>query len=831
MLRRLLPLLLLVPLLLPATPTRADDIDVSAAQQAITTLLQEDPGTDPRDLWRLSESLAATGKPAIQPLREAAPSATPPRRLAIARALIILEDYTKGLELLKGLVDDESVPDDLKVPAIRLIGEEGELEEAEWLEDRIDKTFEPRIKMAMARALWALNFTNKKKGKDVLLAYLKSTDPDLRAEGALALGEIGAAADARPVLRELRDEPTERGRSAAFLLKILELEQQQEQSLRGPSPEPDPDLTGGKADRWPLLNEIFDTLEKLYVDPEKIDHRKIEDAMAAGINEALDPFTDYLSPEQNAKLREGLDPTYGGVGAYVYNDPQNQERFTISRPIFGGPLYRAGLRTGDVVLSIEGKSTEGMSVEEAVHLLKGPPGTGVVVSIYRRGWDEPRPFTLTRARITIPTTAYDILPGRIGFLQILSFSQDTTEEVSRILDLFQKQGIRGLIIDLRFNGGGYLHAAVGIASQFLPRGTLVVSEKGRRGVQEERKHYSSGDGDKRPRVPIVVLANQATASAAEILSGALKIEGGATLVGKMTYGKGSVQRPWPLHTRPGEPFEDQVRDVAVSYDDKNGNEKFDPGEPVRLRPMKDGVYDDPEKFVDANGNGVYDPGESFTDENLNGKWDDGEPFEDRNGNGIWDPGANLKLTIAAYYLPDGTRLQRKTEIVDGKTVVTGGIKPDIEAEPEPVDFWVLQQQREIEAGDKIDAYVDKLFEEHPDLMLRLARSDQDDPSLYPGFDAFVKSLDTPLSPEDVRFVVRFNVRRHIGDDLGRELVGDVVDDLPLQAALRSLFGKMGVDLGSVEDLEFLAKKDAEKAGDTAATDGDGDAKDAGTPSR
>lgn len=806
---RVLSLLLFLGLLLttlPASAREADEVDEATAAEAVNVLLEEDPGADIRRIWDLGDALAKGGKAAITGLREAAADASPGRCLAIARALILLEDHTKGLELLEGVVRSDELEVPLKVAALRVIGDEGELEEAKWLEDRIDVTHNPRVKMAVAKALWRLDYRNKRKGKEVLLRYLRSTDADLRAEGALALGEIGAAAEARPILLELSDEPTERGRSAAFLLTILNLEQQAEQALRaGGSPDgTDADPAPATEGHWPLLDEIVRTLEQAYLETDAIDRQALEDAMAGGITKALDPFTAYLTPEENAEFQEGLDPTYGGVGAYVFNDANNLKRFTISRPIWGGPVYRAGLCTGDVVMEIAGRSTEGLGVDECVRLLKGPPGTDVTVRIFRPGWTETRSFTLTRARITIPTTAYDILPGKIGVLEILSFSQDTAAEVAKILGRFEKEGVKGIVIDVRYNGGGYLQSAVEIVSQFLPEGKLIVTEKGRPGGRAPRRHESTGAGVLQKTIPVVVLINQGTASAAEILAGALRTHERARLVGTMSFGKGSVQSPCALTARPGEPFTDMLRDVPVRYSDHNGNGRHDVGEPVHTETLRNGRYDPPERFEDANGNGRYDDGESFIDDNMNGRWDAGESFTDENANGIWDPGGLLKLTIGAYYLPDGRFLKRETEVVDGEVVVKGGLEPDVEAKPEPLDYWELQAQRALNGSPELKTYVDGVYADHRDLAERLARSDGKDPSRYPGFDAFYESLDTRLDKDAVRFLVRLMLRRHIGDDIGRELVGDVVDDPVLQAALQDLFRTLGRDLEDVEDLAFLA---------------------------
>ncbi len=799
--------LLLLPAL-GARPLAADDIDESSAAKNVTNLLKADPGEDVSNIWKLSESLAALGRPAIKPLRQAAPGAKPPRRLAIGRALVLLSDYTKGLEELRSVVSLETAPAAIKVAALTVMGEEGELEEAEWLEEKIDTTLDRDVKLAMAKSLWMLNKTNKGKGKDVMLQYMRSSNPDTRAEGALALGEIGAASEARIALRELEREPTERGRSARFLLRVLHLETIQDQKLRTPVPEPVKRPARGSS-TWGLLDEIRKHLREAYVDEDKVKQEQLEDAAATGLTEALDPHTNYLSPKANAQLLGNLDPSYGGIGAYVFNDPDRAKVFTISRPIYGGPVYRADLRAGDQVTAIGETSTQGLSVEECVRLLKGPPGTQVQLTIMRRGWSEPRTFTLNRARITIPTTAYDMLPGKIGFVQIMHFSEETAREVGKILDLFDQQGVRGIAIDLRYNSGGYLHSAVQIASNFVEGGKVIVTEKGRDGVYPKRVHRSLGTGRGRKQVPLVVLVNQGTASAGEILAGALKDHGRARLVGTMTYGKGSAQIHLPLDTRPGEPFRDVARKAGRPmqgdrYRDLNRNGKWDPGEPFDTVPRANGRYDPPEKFVDANGNGVYDLGEKFTDANRNKVWDAGEEFTDTNKDGKWSPGGALKITVASYFTPSGFNPQRKLEIVDGNPKMVGGIAPDVTAELSELDLWEVQAQRKLETSGKVREFVDQLFTKDETLMTRLARSDRCQPDLYPGFNEFYEALDTRLDKDAVRWLVRWNTRRELGDRLGRELVGDLIDDLQLQHALLELLGTLKIDPASIPDLNCLS---------------------------
>ncbi len=799
-------LLLVLALGLCPGVLRADEIDEAGAARAVRTLLQEDPGAEPAQVWKLSESLAALGQPAIPALRAQGREATPARRLAAGRALVLLADYLEGLEVLRGVVDAQAVEPVLKAAALQVIGEEGELDEAEWLEERVDETLDPVVKLAMARSLWQLNLANKAKGKEVMEQYLRSSDPDLRAEGALALGQIGVRdAEVLAVIHALKSEPTERGRSAALLLRVLQLERLQDGALR----EPDPAApTAPARSRWPLLDEIKDVLRRSYVQIDKLRGDDLEDAAAHGLSQALDPYTSYLSPEENAQLQDSLDPSYGGIGAYVYNDPDNASFFTISRPIFGGPVWRADLRTGDMVTAIDGQSTEGLPVDECVRRLKGPPGTTVRLSVLRRGWPEPREFDLVRARITIPTTAYDILPAKVGFLQIQHFSEDTGQEVAKVLDHFEKEGVQGVVLDLRYNSGGYLHVAVQIASHFLPGGKEVVREVGRPDVYPGRVHRSLGTGATRKQVPLVVLINQGTASAAEILAGALKDHQRARLVGAMTYGKGSAQVNLPLDSRPGEPWTDQERSYGrplpgESFTDLNTNGRWDPGEPFQDAPRKNGEYDPPEKFVDRNGNGRWDPGEPLSDLNGNGRWDDGESFEDRNQNGKRDPNGSIKVTIARYHTPSGFNPDRRVELVEGRYKAIGGIEPHVTVKPDLLDLWELQAQRTLEGTGAVRTYVEGLFEQNPLLMERLARSDRCATGSYPGFDEFYQTLDTRLTPNAVRYLVRWHVRRTVGDRLGRELVGDLVDDAQLQSALVDLLGTLNVDFRSIPDLSCL----------------------------
>ena len=405
--RRAAVLLAVAVLLVPSRRGAfADDIDESSAAKAVGASLAKAPSDDVPALWDLGKSLAKGGKTAITALREAASTAQPGPRFAVGRALVLLEDVSKGVEILQSVASDAKAPVGVKIAALKIIETEGDGEEqGAWLAKAIDEAYEPSLKMAMTKALWKIgSAADKTKARGVMLDYLKSEDRARREEGALALGDIGAASEAKPVLLDMRDEPTERGRSASFLLDVLNQQAIADAALRAP-PEKPVVAPGTSPGQWPLLDEIRRTLDTFYVDRSLVDAKKIEDAAAEGMSKPLDPFTEYMSPADNAKLLATLDPSYGGVGAYVFNDPDNRELFTIQRPVWGGPLYRAGLRTGDVILAVDGNSTIGLAVDECVRMLKGPAGTPVVISVFRSGWPEKQDYTLTRAQITIPSTA------------------------------------------------------------------------------------------------------------------------------------------------------------------------------------------------------------------------------------------------------------------------------------------------------------------------------------------------------------------------------------------------------------------------------------------
>jgi carboxyl-terminal processing protease len=299
-------------------------------------------------------------------------------------------------------------------------------------------------------------------------------------------------------------------------------------------------LTGSTRDNLRVFSELLDAAHSGY--GREVRYRDLVYAGIHGMLRTLDPHTAFLAPEAHAQMRERHQASFYGLGILV---GQRNGRLTVITPIEGTPASQLGIRAGDIIHLIEGEPTAKMSVDEAVSKLKGPKGTEVHITILRSGLPEPLELTVVRAEIPQSTVryAYLIEPGT-GYLSITDFSRSTGEEVARALELLRGQGMERLILDLRNNGGGLLDQAIEVSDQFLPKGSAIVETRGR--VRDSMQAFDAAGRHADFAMPLVVLVNAGTASAAEIVSGAIQDHDVGLVVGTPTWGKGLVQTVYNL---------------------------------------------------------------------------------------------------------------------------------------------------------------------------------------------------------------------------------------------------------------------------------------------
>jgi len=290
--------------------------------------------------------------------------------------------------------------------------------------------------------------------------------------------------------------------------------------------------------------EAWDIVHREYVD-QPVDDVALMQGAIRGMMDALgDKQTFYMDPKVYESESSSLQGAYEGIGAFV----DTEGKFlTITSPIAGSPAEAAGLRPGDQVIAIDGEDMSGHTAEEARQKVLGPEGTQVTLTVSREGESEPLNFVITRAKITIKSAEGKMLDNGIAYVDINSFGENTTRELNDTLDELLKQNPRGFIIDLRNNPGGYLSTVVDVASEFIPDGVVLYEQFG----DGSRDTYRVNGNGRATGLPIVVLMNEGSASASEILAGALQDYGLATLIGTKSYGKGSVQQWIPLSNNQG----------------------------------------------------------------------------------------------------------------------------------------------------------------------------------------------------------------------------------------------------------------------------------------
>jgi carboxyl-terminal processing protease len=284
------------------------------------------------------------------------------------------------------------------------------------------------------------------------------------------------------------------------------------------------------------FTRVLDLIERNYV--EEVDPEKLTNSAIDGMLKTLDPYSTYLSPERYRELEIGTSGEFGGVGMEV---SEENGVLTVITPIVGSPAEKAGIKPRDQIIEIEGKSTQGMVVQEAVKILRGPSGTPVKITIRREGEKEPRVITLIRDKIVVKSVKPELLENGIGYVKLAQFQDRTSQELTEAIAGLETQNgneLNGLILDLRNNPGGLLTEAIDVVDEFIDSG-LIVSVRGRT-EDQTREYYATKNGSFQT-FPVVVIVNDGSASASEVVAEALQDRKRAVILGTKTFGKGSVQ--------------------------------------------------------------------------------------------------------------------------------------------------------------------------------------------------------------------------------------------------------------------------------------------------
>jgi carboxyl-terminal processing protease len=303
------------------------------------------------------------------------------------------------------------------------------------------------------------------------------------------------------------------------------------------------------AKRSPFQNETYENLKVFtevlsYVEAnyvEEVDPNKLVYGAIRGMLRTLDPHSSFMPPDVYREMQIETEGRFGGLGIEI---TIRDDILTVVSPIEGTPAFRAGIEPGDQIVKVDGESTKDMSLVDAVKKLRGPEGSAVTISVLRKDFAEPKDFTLTRAVIQIKSVRWKKLPDDIGYIKLRSFQKTTSEELADALHDLDEQHVRALVLDLRNNPGGLLEQAITVSDEFLEPGKLIVYTKGRlagqnmKGFSKNERAYITQS--------MVILINEGSASASEIVAGALQDLGRATVMGTQSFGKGSVQTIIPL---------------------------------------------------------------------------------------------------------------------------------------------------------------------------------------------------------------------------------------------------------------------------------------------
>jgi carboxyl-terminal processing protease len=289
-----------------------------------------------------------------------------------------------------------------------------------------------------------------------------------------------------------------------------------------------------------LFTEVLSIIQSQYVD--EVPPKDVIYGAIKGTLRGLDPHSSFLDPEMYREMQVETSGSFGGLGIEI---TLKDDVLTVVAPIEGTPAYRAGIQSGDRIVKIEGLSTKDMQLTDAVKRMRGKPGSKVTISIVREGWAEPKDFPIVREQIRVQSVKSNQLEPGIEYIRLRQFQEQTSGDLEAALEKYSKDGkIQGLVLDLRNNPGGLLTSSVEVTEKFIDSGRLVVYTEGR--VRNQNMRFQANSKKVYSDFPMVVLVNQGSASASEIVAGALQDWGRAVVIGTQTFGKGSVQTIIPL---------------------------------------------------------------------------------------------------------------------------------------------------------------------------------------------------------------------------------------------------------------------------------------------
>ncbi|MFH1232193.1 MAG: S41 family peptidase, partial [Planctomycetota bacterium] len=495
------------------------------------------------NFWNLVIQIEASGKDNLVEIRNGLQNPDVKVRIGCAKVMYQLGYRQEAVKIIKAiLLTGSNIDNQVFFTTAELLGNlissDGGGEDidknalSKEIQSILEETLEAKHRLSLAKLRYDLDKSGEAIREIKEIANLK--DPQVRLSAALVLASIDRFEKSKDILKQLALDPTPTGRLAKTFLAYKEL---QDKYLRSTNPlKPNIDYS--------LLDEIIELIQERYVDQSELDIKKLINAAAEGIGSSLDRFTTYEDETETKRSQESITMKYGGIGAYVN---MRDNYLTIERPMYGEPAYKAGLRALDRITEVEGESTHGKTLEYLVGKLKGDPRTPVKIKVYRRGWLKERDFTLVRAIVKVDTARYEILPGNIGFLSITNFSTNTAIETKECLEEMKNKSVKAIIVDVRGNPGGLLSSVTGIIDLFIEKDKTIVTTRDKSRVVEEFKTHDDDKID----VPLYVLINEGSASASEIFSGVMQDYHKAVLIGETTYGKGSVQRVFPMETTDG----------------------------------------------------------------------------------------------------------------------------------------------------------------------------------------------------------------------------------------------------------------------------------------